>query len=93
MMLTPTGFPVFHNIKDLANFMSLLLPIITHYDLEKWRPLFPEIPFIDPPDPILPDQGDGNKSSTDYCGALSVSSDKINIQTAALAQECFFGVL
>ena len=22
--------------------------------------LFPEIPFIDPPDPVLPDQGDGD---------------------------------
>ena len=85
-MATPTGFRVFNDINDLANFVSLLLPIITHYDLEKWHNLFPEIPFIDPPDPVLLDQGDGNKLSTDYFRALSLSSDKINILTAALAQ-------
>ncbi|GEM_PF-6873716 len=34
-VVTPTGFRVFNDINDLANFVSLLLPIITHYNLEK----------------------------------------------------------
>ena len=93
-MVTPTGLPQFNNFNDLEkkwvhnDSVGLFRTLFT-------RPHFlsPEIPFIDPPDPVLPDQGDGNKPSTNYCEALSVRSDKINILTAALAQECFFGVL
>ena len=56
--MTPTGFLVFNDINDLAKFVPLLFPIMYHYVLKKWHNLFPEIPFIDPPDPVLPDQGD-----------------------------------
>ena len=56
--MTPTGFLVFNDINDLADWLPLLFPIITHYDFEKWHNLFPKIPFIDPPDPVLPDQRD-----------------------------------
>ena len=53
--MTPTGFRVFNDINDLAKCVQLLFPIIYHYVLKKLHNLFPEIPFIDPPDPVLPD--------------------------------------
>ena len=56
--MTPTGFLVFNDINDLANFVPLLFPIIYHYVRKKWHNLFPEIPFIDAPGPPLPDKGD-----------------------------------
>ena len=58
-MVTPTGLPQFNNFNDLEkkwvhnDSVGLFRTLFT-------RPHFlsPEIPFIDPPDPVLPDQGD-----------------------------------
>ena len=58
-MVTPTWLPQFNNFNDLEkkwvhnDSVGLFRTLFT-------RPHFlsPEIPFIDPPDPVLPDQGD-----------------------------------
>ena len=60
-MVNPTGFRVFNDINDLAKCVQLLFTIIYNYVRKKLHNLFPEIPFLDPPDPVLPDQGDGDK--------------------------------